>query len=72
MPPVVNELDYDMGIVRGCCLRIEDVIGGWVSVNASPLCSSFYVRGKVVGGLAGNSDKSIVIREVQGYASQFD
>jgi hypothetical protein len=43
-----------------------------VSVDASPLRSSFYVCGEVVGGSTGNSDKSVVIREVQGYASQFD
>jgi hypothetical protein len=43
-----------------------------VSVDASPLSSSFYVRGKIVRGATGNSDKSVVVGEGQGYASQFD
>jgi hypothetical protein len=72
VPLVVNELDYYVAITRGCCLRIKDIIGGRMSVDTSPLSSSFYVCGKIVRGSAGNSDKSIIVREVQGYASQFD
>jgi hypothetical protein len=69
---VINELDYYVTIARRCCLRVKDVVGGWVSVDASPLSSTFYVCGKIVGGVTGNSDKSIVVGDVQGYASQFD
>jgi hypothetical protein len=71
-PLVVNELDYYVVVARRCCLGVKDVVGGWVPVNASPLSSSFYVCREIVGGTTGNSDKSVVGREVQGYASQFD
>jgi hypothetical protein len=50
---------------------MRDDVKGWMSVNVSPLGSSFYVRRKVVRGSTGDNDKSVVVGEVQSYASQF-
>jgi hypothetical protein len=66
VPLVVNEFNRYVCSVLGCCLGMRDNVRGWVSVDVPPLGSSFYVGREVIRGSTGDSDKSIVVREVQG------
>ena len=68
VPSVVDEFDCDVFFrFRGVC----NVVGCWVSVDATPLCNAFDVGREVVSGSGVDDGESVIVEKILCYASHF-